>query len=227
MILVSPTEPIHVKALGKVSSAPEDYGCDVLLSSRVGRLGIQRKKFPEDLVASISDGRLSDQLVKMAELSRACVVLVGYPVFTRDGDLVMDNWSKRKWNFDSIWGAVASIALEAQVGTFWVRDEGEFVDLVGVLERWNKRTDHSTTRTRSRPKAKGWGISRTLQQSHFIQGLPSVGPELADRIVGHFGGLPMRWSVGQKEMLEVPGVGKAKVAKMGEMIGWDDESAAS
>lgn len=227
MILVSPTEPLHVRALGKVSSSPENSGCDVLLVSRRQKLGIQRKRFPEDLVASLEDGRLSDQLTKMASLDRACVILVGFPRWTGDGDLVWKNWSGRTWRFESIWGAVASMALEAKVGTFWVRDETEFAKLVLTLEGWNGREKHTTTSTRSRPKAKGWGLSRQVQQAHFLQGLPTVGPELAERVVEHFGGIPMRWTVTEGEMMGVHGVGKAKVTKMGEMVRFDSEPETS
>jgi len=185
-------------------------------------VGIQRKRFPEDLLASIEDGRLSDQLTKMAPLDRPCVVLIGYPAWTRDGELVFRSYSGRSWNFDSIWGAVASIAFEAGVGTFWVRDEGEFVDLVKTMDRWNHREKHSTVRTRSRARAKGWGMSVRLQQAHFLQGLPAVGPELAERIVAHFGGIPMRWTVKAKDLMAVPGVGKVKAAKLGEMVEFDE-----
>ncbi len=223
MILISPSEPPHVRSLGKVSSAPEDYGCDVLISSRHHKLGVQRKVFPDDLLASIGDGRLSDQLTKMASLDRATVVLVGYPAWTRDGELVHKSYGGRQWSFDTIWGTVASIGLEAGVATMWVRDEGEFMDLIGVLDKWNRKKSHSTTRTRSRPKAKGWGVSTKLQQAHFLQGLPSVGPELAERIVEHFGGIPMGWRVPIEELLEVHGIGKVKAEKLGQMVEFYEE----
>lgn len=222
MRLISPSEPAHIRALGRVSSAPENYGVDILLISRHRRLGLQRKRFPEDLIASIADGRLSDQLTKMADLDRACVVLIGYPAWTRDGELVHKGYGGRQWSFDTIWGTVASIGLEAGVATMWVRDEGEFCDLVGVLEKWNRKEKHSTTRTRSRPKAKGWGVSQKLQQAHFLQGLPSVGPELAERIVEHFEGIPMRWEVRIEELMEVYGIGKVKAEKLGQMVEFDE-----
>lgn len=222
MILVSPTEPDHVKALGKTSSAPETYGCDLLVTTRRRKLGIQRKKFPEDLIASVEDGRLADQLVKMAELDRACVVMVGYPAWTRDGTLVHSSWSKREWTFASIWGAVASISFEAGVPVMWVRDETEFGELVGVLDEWNRREKHSTIRTRSRPRAKGWGVSTKTQQAHFLQGLPGCGPETAERIVDAFEGLPMAWTCTVEEMMEVRGVGRVKAERMGEMVRYRD-----
>ena len=222
MILTSPSEPLHVRSLGKVSSAPEDYGCDVLISSRHHKLGIQRKVFPDDLIASIGDGRLSDQLTKMASLDRACVILIGYPAWTRDGELVHKSYGGRQWSFDTIWGTVASIGLEAGVATMWVRDEGEFIDLIGVLDKWNRKEKHSTTRTRSRPKAKGWGMSEEIRQAHFLQGLPDVGPELAERVIAHFGRIPMRWDVSEKEMMEVKGVGKVTVEKMKGMVSFGE-----
>lgn len=229
MLLISPTEPSHIRELGKVSSTPENYGADILIISRQAKLAVQRKRFPQDLVASLEDGRLADQLAKMSDVDRACLLIVGFPVWTLEGELVWRNWSGRKWTLDSIFGALASALFEAGVGHFWVRDEGEAVSLLGVLEKWNGKATHTTTRTRSRPKAKGWGLSREIQQAHFLQGLPGVGPELAGRIVREFDGVPLQWSVGKGEMMRVHGVGKMKAEKMSEMIPWGevDESAAS
>lgn len=136
--------------------------------------------------------------------------------------MVWKNWSGRAWTFASIWGAIASMALEAGVGCFWVRDENEFTRLMLTLEGWNSREKHTTTTTRSRPKAKGWGVSTAVQQAHFLQGLPTIGPELAERIVETFDGLPLQWTASKLEMMRVHGVGKAKVEKMGEMIGWSE-----
>src|SRR5690606_37254518 len=67
-LLISPTEPPAVRALGTTSSTPELYGCDILIVANKTRTGVQRKKFPEDLVASLADGRLYSQLPKMAAL---------------------------------------------------------------------------------------------------------------------------------------------------------------
>jgi len=50
-----------------------------------------------------------------------------------------------------------------------------------------------------------------------------VGPELAERIVEHFGGIPMRWEVAIEELLEVYGIGKVKAEKLGQMVEFIEE----
>ncbi len=224
VILVSNTEPQHLRNLGRVSTTPENYGCDLLIVSRRAKLGLQRKVFPKDLIASLEDGRLGDQLAKMGDLDRAAIVLIGYPTWTLEGELVFDSWSGRTWNFYSIMGGLATTMFEANVGHFWVRDEGEFVQLVKMLDGWNQKEKHSTLRTRSRPKAKGWGMSDKIRQAHFLQGLPGVGPELAERIVSQFGGVPLRWTVDRGQMMEVPGVGKKKAEGLGELVEYESEA---
>jgi len=67
-MLVAPTEPMTLKALGTVSLVPEDYGSDFLWASPVfGLVGVQRKE-ASDFVASVMDGRLDKELAQMKQL---------------------------------------------------------------------------------------------------------------------------------------------------------------
>ena len=55
-MLIAPTEAQHpaLRALGRVSSTPERCGVDFLFATRAtGTVGIQRKAFPADFLASV------------------------------------------------------------------------------------------------------------------------------------------------------------------------------
>jgi ERCC4-type nuclease len=45
-------------------------------------------------------------------------------------------------------------------------------------------------------------------------GLDKVGPELADRVLDKFGGVPGEWTVTVEELMEVPGIGRKKAEAM-------------
>ena len=69
MMLISPTEPPELKALGKLSLLTEKHGADVLImphASWEGMLGVQRKEL-KDLLASMSDGRFGEQMMKLKD----------------------------------------------------------------------------------------------------------------------------------------------------------------
>jgi ERCC4-type nuclease len=55
-----------------------------------------------------------------------------------------------------------------------------------------------------------------------LQGFDGIGPELAERIVDHFGRVPLSWTVGEGELAKVKGLGKKKVAKMVKVLGYRD-----
>ncbi|GAH60456.1 unnamed protein product, partial [marine sediment metagenome] len=60
--LLSPTENDLSKALGDsaiTSSIPEEKGADILLYTKQGLIGIQRKAVPHDFISSIEDGRMA------------------------------------------------------------------------------------------------------------------------------------------------------------------------
>ncbi len=121
-----------------------------------------------------------------------------------------------------------TITVEAGVPFLWVRNEDEFCHLVGVVEEWHKKDKHSTLRTRSRPKARSWGVTKDMERIHFLQGLPGIGPDTAEAIVKQFGGLPLRWSTTREGMKKVAGVGPTRISTMGGMIPFmEDDDAES
>ena len=78
-ILCSPTEPRSLVAeLGKTSGKPEQYGVDFMWMSHGFWYGVQRKQYPNDLEASLNDGRLQKELGQITQLEQAFFVLEGF-----------------------------------------------------------------------------------------------------------------------------------------------------
>ena len=56
-----------------------------------------------------------------------------------------------------------------------------------------------------------WGTpSNEDYQRHLVMGLPGVGPELADRIVKKFRGVPWIWTINYEDLINVEGIGPKK-----------------
>jgi ERCC4-type nuclease len=215
-VLVSPTEPPRLKDLGIVSPLPEQNGCDFLIVSGKTMLGVQRKKFPEDLLASLADGRIYEQLKTIREKDiRALFIIEGYGSWTPDGELV----GMRRFTYSQLIGLFASIMFEFAVPVLWVRDIRATIMTLESLESWAGKDEHYSLLRRPGPKSDSWGkVSREATASHLIQSFPGMGPGRARAWVRHFGGPMLQWTVTEGEMAKVPGIGKLTAKRLKEAL---------
>ena len=207
-MLISPTEPAALRALGRVTMAPERFGVDLMFAHRGGWFGIQRKEFG-DLLASMEDGRLGQQVRMMTGLRRVMVVIegIGRQSWSNDGRLLSNAYS--------------NVSRDQIRSLLWsVRDRGVWVDqsdsladtiaLVQAFERWAKKPSHKALDTRPGPVTH-WGKPDNADwQKHLLQGLPGIGTEMAGRIIDAVG-MPLRVGVTREELLAVPGLGPKRV----------------
>ena len=209
-MLVAPSEPPALRKIGTVSMAPERYGCDLLFASRGRWFGVQRKEF-KDLLASMRDGRIAQQMGMMEGLEQSMVVIEGMSSvrWGSDGELLDD---------------YARVTRDQIRGLLWsVRDRGVWVDqtdgladtiqMVQAFEQWCKKPAHKSLSTRPGP-VNTWGkVGNRDWEMHLLHGLPGVGVELAGRVLDQVG-MPLGWRVTREELLGVEGLGKGKVGKM-------------
>lgn len=218
-MLIAPTEPQRLTDLGTTSLTPEKFGCDILVIAGKNRVGVQRKAFPNDFLTSLADGRLYTQLNMMQSLERSFVIVEGRGKWTTDGELMSNNF--RSLNRGQLFGLFFSIMFEFGTPVLWVEDIGETVEVLVVLEHWVGKKKHNSLKTRPGPKKDSWGkVGNKGYASHLMQGFPGVGPDMAERIVEHFEGVPLTWTCSPEEMLEVAGVGKVTVGKMWDALEW-------
>lgn len=212
-MLLSPTDR-ELHSLGRVSSLPEKWGCDILIRTDKLWVGVQRKAIP-DFIASIQDGRLAKEVQQMSACGRLDIkvlLIEGEPQFTSDG-VYMSN------------GYGAQFTLAQYRGMLWsVRERGLWVDhtrnitetrvWLKMFEQWCGKGKHSALDRR--PAAFGaWGKPDSREFGiHLLQGLPNVGPELAARIYDHFGGVPWTWGATAQELMAISGVGKKRAVEM-------------
>lgn len=218
VLLISPTEPAQLKALGKVSGVPERFGVDVLILAGGVRTGVQRKKFPDDLMSSLADGRLYSQLPKMMELDRSVLIFEGAGKWTMDGELI--HQYTRNFTRGQFLALQYSIIWEFGVHVIHVKDLRETCEALKVLEGWAGKKKHSSLRTRPGAPKDSWGrIGERQQAQHLLQGLPGIGVEMAGRIYDHFGRVPLKWDCTVADLMSVKGVGKVKAEKIWKALG--------
>lgn len=215
VFLVSPTEPLKLRAIGQTSVLPETFGVDVMFPCPKGLVGIQRKTVA-DLVASVLDGRLHEGTLKMTNsLWCRTLILEGHPQWSSEGQLL--GFNATRFSRDALWG----ILLSLQARGVWVTTTSnldETIEWVQYLAKWAMKPDHTSLETRPGP-ASPWGVTTSRDWNiHVLQGFSGVGPGVAANIVDHFGCLPLQWTCTEKDLQQVEGIGKVRAKKLIEAL---------
>lgn len=180
------------------------------------KCGIQRKEL-KDLLASVNDGRLAKELQQMqaANIGARLLIVEGKPQWTTDGTM-MQNWGQT-WTKRQLTGLLWSVQ-EAGVWISITDGLSETLETVSWFMTWCSK-EHRSLVTRPGPGAM-WGTSPTDKEwgSHLLQGIPGIGPEIANRIVREFGRVPLGWNVEREEMMKVEGLGKKRVEQMWRVL---------
>lgn len=218
-MMVAPTEPPALRAIAtKVTMYPEAFGCDVMWRSRGRWVGVQRKEMA-DLIASVSDGRLGQQVAQMQPLIEqggVCVVVVeGEPRWTLEGEMI-GGWGRGLT--EAQWRGVLWSVQSRGVWVDRTRDLTATIEWIGSFKAWCAKDRHGSLNKRTGP-VNMWGKPTNADfQRHMLMGLPGVGAELADRLIAKYG-MPLRWTVTREELMQVEGVGAKKADAMLKALG--------
>lgn len=227
MILCAPTEPKHLIAMvtravnGEpvaVSSLPESYGADFLWSNDDGFFGLQRKTW-QDLMASAGDGRLSREAFQWGELKRVVLLVEGTRPATDTAGSILDyKDAGRRWTI----GGLRNLLRSCELAGAWLeyaQDLDDTAQIVGELVGWSRKPDHKSLSTRpGNTETDGLGRPVVSVENWLLQGLPGIGRDRAEAIIAHFGGVPLAWTVTEKELREVPGIGPKLARMMAQML---------
>jgi len=225
-VLLSPSEVALAGVFGKdaiVSTIPEEKGADILLYSKYGLVGFQRKSIPNDFITSFTDGRMARAL---ALLVQSCTFtrLIGEGCFRYwpDGTvhLGMTRGNKRvptRFTRKHIHGMLNDIEFTSGVIVRQTDDVADTVRYVKSVIDYLGSGKH--TGLYSRPSAKGTWYVPTAKDVYLwlLQSFPGIGPTIADNIESRFGGeIPLSWTCSLEELTSVPGLS----AKRAEII-WE------
>lgn len=157
------------------------YG-DLFTNLSTGVVLIERKT-PNDLLASIRDGRAFEQVRGMTEAARfVFVVIHGSLTYNRDDQAVADG-RPTGWNGQSV--RMALVALQGAGAIVVQTHSGGYVELVKHLLAWCAKADSKWAMR----KAVHW-LPRDAKRD-FLAQLPGVGSERVDALIEHFGDRPL------------------------------------
>ena len=220
--LTAPTEKDVLRRLGDrgiSSTLPEKYGADFLVLSPRGKCGAQRKHFPEDFFASLKDGRTAREVALMAQLEWRVWIIEGKPYYDDAGHLISEGNSR--WTKSAIRSLAKSYWIQHGIMVEYTDDIDDTISVVNEWEAYLKKSKHRSLLTRQKggKLSDDWGkFDKRSWARFFLQGFPGVGSITAEALFDHFGRVPMQWSVTEKELQEVLGIGKKRARTLIELF---------
>ena len=157
-----------------------------------GALLVERKTLP-DFVASIQDGRIFRQALRLAEAEQQAALLLEGT--SRDLSSCGMRW-------EAIQGALITVALFVGLPILRSRGPAETARTMLYAARQHRTiASGAMVRRGRRPK------NKKALQNHILQGLPGIGPERAKRLLEHFGSVGAVVTAENGALQSVAGIG--------------------
>ena len=221
-VLVSPTDRDIMDQLGDIaisSQIPEQNGADILLYTSQGMFGIQRKRFPEDFVSSMNDGRLSRETSLLKEHCKFRLLIIeGIPKYYPDGNLVKPRSMPGHYTRKRIRGTIYNIRYVKGIDVDYTES---LIDTVGYIKELIEFfTDTKHLGLYVRPSAPSTWIVPSSDETllWILQGFVGIGPQLAENIIKHFGKIPISWTCTLDELKSVPRLGEKRATEIYKLL---------
>jgi len=192
-VFISSNERKRVKdAFGSHAVVCPIEGFDIALYTNRGLVAIERKGIAKDFIASITDGRLSKQIVAMREASAYPILMLGPGRFSfgDDGRLRIGKRSMR-WTRTSIHNLLRTIQwvecvmIEPPIG--FLRNYKDLVQTVLSIQTFFDKDRHLSMK--GRPSIdKEWGVVATREERlrYFYMGLPFISTTRAKKLMNRY-----------------------------------------
>ena len=184
-----------IKALTEIENVDVDIRRLPLGDYQIGDRVIVERKTLKDFAISIVDGRLFNQIIRLANSSfMGMLVLEGTTADTAD----------LKMTRASMQGALITVSLVLGIPVLRSRDPSETAILMAYIGRQIESLARGGMQRHGyRPKTKRY------RQLFILQGLPGIGPERAGQLLDSFGSVEAVITAGSDDLQAVEGIGKS------------------
>ncbi len=190
---------------------------DVWITTDADELLIVERKAPGDLLGSIADGRLFQQVHAMREQTDwAYLVITGRFAPTAEGFVVCEGRETR-WKWESLQGVLSEVQ-ERGVTIWYAPSDAEFAHTVQVIA---KRDRQGIKPVMPRVDAQKVNVSEQILMAY-----PGIGWERAKDLLDGFAGMPvlaLQWLTDLHAIGEVSNIGKATKRNVRKALGMTDD----
>ena len=165
---------------------------------------VERKTF-HDFVQSIYKKRLFEQLERLHQAyPRCCLIIegdIGYGLASLYNPLIF-------------WGALAKATISWGIPIVFTINEEQTAQFILSLARKLQEEEKEVVEVRYKPKF----YSEADRQRFAVQGLPHVGPKLADNLLKEFGCIRKVFAANEKELMKVEGFGAKRAKEISQFL---------
>jgi Fanconi anemia group M protein len=161
------------------------------------------RKTAEDFIQSIMDNRLFEQCSKLKkDLRRVLILIEGNPYKT-----------EHKIDGSAVKGAILSILTAWQIPVIYSQSVENSVELMMMIGTQSLKGNVHIR------MYKGYKTKKIKSQRlRFLQGIPSIGPAIAARLIDHFGTIKSIVNTSADELRKIKGIGKKNAKKIVEFF---------
>jgi len=208
-VLVTTNEPEKVRNLF-VDRIECPMKFDFMLYTEAGKIGIERKKVPGDLLSSVGDGRLTREISAMREECLVQIILLHGKLSYRSDGTVNTGREKygRAWTEKGVRHLFWTIQFVEGCYIEVARNDQELVDTINELQRYFDTTKHLSLK--GRPGIhKDWIVpTKEERLRYFYDGLPGIGVVSAKALCKVFTRPLDLYQATPGDIMKVPGFGK-------------------
>ena len=163
---------------------------------------IIERKTSDDFVLSIIKGHLFNQCARLRKTGKLPLIIVeGNPFKTA-----------HNIKPEAIKGALLSVSLSWQIPIIRSSGKEDTVELMITASKQQFDPPVFIRRSGKKPKR------AQKQQHYFVQSMPGIGPELAQKLLAHFNTIEKIIVADVKSLQKVEGIGKIKAVKLYEFF---------
>ncbi len=190
-----------IEALEQLTDQPVEVVTLAVGDYRINELIFERKTL-RDFAASLADGRLFRQAIRLAAgPARGVIILEG-----SSADLQAVNMRR-----EALQGALVTLSLVLGLPVLRSFSPKETAQLMWMAAQQVTRLDRKPIAKKGKRKG-----GKAHWQMEVLQSFPGIGPEKAERLLEHFGSLKGIFAADAAEWQQVEGIGP----KMAEKMEW-------
>ena len=208
-VLITTNEPKKIKELFE-DRVELPMSFDMMLYTESGKVGIERKQCPGDLLSSVSDGRLNREILSMREECNVSIVLLhGTIRYNRNDTVKLGKRTSYHWTKKGMENLFRTIQYVEGCYLEHAKNSNELVQVVQDLQAYFDKKEHNSLKSRSRIQTNWLVPSRDERVVYFYSGLPGLGITGARKLYERFPSPMQLYSASVEEICEISRMGKS------------------
>ena len=203
---------------GKNGTVVTSLIVDMMFHTKRGEVLIERKVTPSDLLASIGDGRLAEQVHKLRGAEAGGALLLEGELHCKPDGHIIDGRRTREYTMQQVWGLLQTIQ-DYGVMVVWSPSPAVTPMIAHSVYTWfSKEPDeHNSLKGRKRQRW-DWGSPSEREATLYaFQGF-GLGPKTAEKAWEAAGSLQAFLNMTPEERTDIDGIGMVRAKNVEQVV---------